>query len=265
VQTGKVIVAIHPTTLIDSNAEIDSSVEIGPFCVIGPHVKIGSGSVIKSHVVINGHTTIGCHNEIYQFASVGEANQDKKYKGEPTQLIIGDSNIIRESATIHRGTVQDNGITEIGNHNLFMASTHVGHDCVIGDYNIMANFAALAGHVKVGDHAIFGGYTGVHQFCQVSSYSMCGMGSMVVKDVPRYVMVSGDPAKAHGMNFEGMRRRGMPTEVIRSLRTAYKTIYLKGFTLYVALNELEQGDLFHVPEVAEFILSIRQSKRGIVR
>jgi len=258
-------VAIHPTSLIDSKAEIDSSVEIGPFCVIGPDVKIGAGSVIKSHVVINGHTTIGCNNEIYQFASVGEVNQDKKYKGEPTQLIIGDSNVIRENATIHRGTIQDNGITSIGSHNLFMASTHIGHDCIVGDNNIMANFAALAGHVVVGNNVILGGYTGVHQFCQVNSFSMCGMGSMVVKDIPRYVMVSGDPAKAHGMNFEGMRRRGVPKEVIRALRTAYKTIYMKGLTLDVALKELEQDDIHHIPEVADFVLSIRHSKRGIVR
>jgi UDP-N-acetylglucosamine acyltransferase len=258
-------VAIHPTTLIDSKAEIDSSVEIGPFCVIGPNVKIGAGSIIKSHVVINGHTTIGCNNEIYQFASVGEANQDKKYKGEPTQLVIGDSNVIRENATIHRGTIQDNGITTVGSHNLFMASTHVGHDCIVGDHNILANFAALAGHVTVGDHVILGGYTGIHQFCQVNSFSMCGMGSMVSKDVPRYVMVSGSPAKAHGMNFEGMRRRGVSAEVIRALRTAYKTVYLKGLTLESALLELEHGDMFHIPEVAEYILSIRHSKRGIVR
>lgn len=257
--------AIHPTTLIDSKAEIDSGVEIGPFCVIGPNVKIGAGSVIKSHVVLNGHTTIGSNNEIYQFASVGEANQDKKYKGEPTQLVIGDNNVIRENATIHRGTIQDNGITVIGSNNLFMASTHVGHDCIVGDNNIMANFAALAGHVTVGDHVILGGYTGIHQFCQVNSYSMCGMGSMVSKDVPRYVMVSGSPAKAHGMNFEGMRRRGVPDSVIRSLRTAYKTVYLKGLTLEAALLELEQGDMFHIPEVAEYVLSIRRSKRGIVR
>lgn len=256
---------IHPTALIDSKAEIDSSVEIGPFCVIGPNVKIGAGSVIKSHVVINGHTSIGSNNEIYQFASVGEANQDKKYKGEPTQLVIGDSNVIRENATIHRGTVQDNGITQIGDHNLFMASTHVGHDCTVGDHNIMANFAALAGHVTVGDYVILGGYTGIHQFCQVNSFSMCGMGSMVSKDVPRYIMVSGNPAKAHGMNFEGMRRRGMPDEVIRSLRSAYKTIYLKGSTLESALIDLEQSDKFYIPEVAEFIASIRRSKRGIVR
>nr|WP_212655077.1 acyl-ACP--UDP-N-acetylglucosamine O-acyltransferase [Marinomonas sp. CT5] len=257
--------AIHPTTLIDSNAEIDSDVEIGPFCVIGPNVKIGAGSIIKSHVVINGHTTIGRNNEIYQFASVGEANQDKKYKGEPTQLVIGDNNVIRENATIHRGTIQDKGVTVIGNHNLFMASTHVGHDCVVGDHNIFANFAALAGHVFVGDNVILGGYAGIHQFCQVNSFSMCGMGSMVSKDIPRYVMVSGSPAKAHGMNFEGMRRRGVPADIIKALRKAYKAIYLKGLTLESALVELEQGDIAHIPDVSEFILSIRHSKRGIVR
>lgn len=257
--------AIHPSSLIDTKAEIDSSVEVGPFCTIGPNVKIGAGSVIKSHVVINGHTTIGCNNEIYQFASVGEANQDKKYKGEPTELIIGDHNVIRENATIHRGTIQDNSVTKIGSHNLFMASTHVGHDCIVGDNNIMANFAALAGHVQVGDNVILGGYTGVHQFCQVHSYSMCGMGSMVAKDVPRYIMVSGSPAKAHGMNFEGMRRRGVPADVIRALRTAYKMIYLKGLTLEEALKELENSDISRVSEVADFIVSIRQSKRGIIR
>nr|WP_264194003.1 acyl-ACP--UDP-N-acetylglucosamine O-acyltransferase [Marinomonas algarum] len=256
---------IHPTSLIDPKAEIDSSVEIGPFCVIGPNVKIGAGSIIKSHVVINGHTTIGSNNEIYQFASVGEANQDKKYKGEPTELVMGDHNVVRENATIHRGTVQDQGITTIGSHNLFMASTHVGHDCHVGDHNIMANFAALAGHVTLGDYVILGGYTGIHQFCQVNSFSMCGMGSMVSKDVPRYIMVSGNPAKAHGMNFEGMRRRGVPTEVIRALRSAYKTLYLKGLTLQTALSDIENSDLFDIPEVVEFILSIRQSKRGIVR
>ncbi len=257
--------AIHPTSLIDPKAEIDSSVEIGPFCVIGPDVKIDAGTVVKSHVVINGHTRIGCNNEIYQFTSIGEVNQDKKYKGEPTQLIIGDNNVIRENATIHRGTIQDNSITSIGNNNLFMASTHIGHDCIVGDNNIMANFAALAGHVIVGDNVILGGYTGVHQFCQVNSFSMCGMGSMVVKDIPRYVMVSGDPAKAHGMNFEGMRRRGVSKEIIRALRTAYKTIYMKGLTLDLALEELEKDDIYRIQEVADFALSIRQSKRGIVR
>jgi UDP-N-acetylglucosamine acyltransferase len=258
-------VSIHPTALVDPSAELDSSVEIGPFCVIGPDVRIGAGTVVKSHVVINGHTVIGEQNEIYQFASVGEANQDKKYRGEPTQLIIGDRNVIRENATIHRGTVQDQGVTRIGNGNLFMASTHVGHDCIVGDNNILANYAALAGHVHVGDSVILGGYTGIHQFCQVASFSMCGMGSMVTKDVPRYIMVSGNPAKAHGMNFEGMRRRGTPAEVIKALRNAYKIIYVKGLPLEDALLELERSAIFELEEVAAFVASIRSSTRGIVR
>ncbi|CUB04979.1 acyl-ACP--UDP-N-acetylglucosamine O-acyltransferase [Marinomonas fungiae] len=256
---------IHPTAIVDPKAELDSDVEIGPFCIVGPDVQIGAGTVLKSHVVVNGHTTIGQHNEIYQFASVGEANQDKKYKGEPTRLVIGDRNVIRENATLHRGTVQDQGVTQIGHGNLFMASTHVGHDCVVGNNNILANYAALAGHVKVGDSVILGGYTGIHQFCQVNSFSMCGMGSMVTKDVPRYVMVSGDPAKAHGMNFEGMRRRGMPADVIKALRSAYKMVYIKGMPLEHALSEIEASDIYRIQEVADFVISIRQSNRGIVR
>ncbi|MBJ7550681.1 acyl-ACP--UDP-N-acetylglucosamine O-acyltransferase [Marinomonas ostreistagni] len=256
---------IHPTAIVDPKAELDSDVKIGPFCIVGPDVQIGAGTELKSHVVLNGHTIIGKHNEIYQFASVGEVNQDKKYKGEPTKLEIGDHNVIRENATIHRGTVQDQGITKIGSGNLFMASTHVGHDCIVGDNNILANYAALAGHVTVGDSVILGGYTGIHQFCQVNSYSMCGMGSMVTKDVPRYVMVSGDPAKAHGMNFEGMRRRGTPADVIKALRTAYKMVYIKGMPLEQALSEIEATDIAKIQEVADFVLSIRQSNRGIVR
>ncbi|WP_438463364.1 acyl-ACP--UDP-N-acetylglucosamine O-acyltransferase [Marinomonas sp. PE14-40] len=256
---------IHASAIVDPNAEIDPSVEIGPFSVIGANVKIGAGTIVKSHAVINGHTTIGEGNEIYQFASVGEANQDKKYQGEPTLLVIGDNNIIRENATIHRGTIQDNGITQIGNGNLFMASTHVGHDCIVGDNNILANYVALAGHVVIGDSIILGGYTGIHQFCQVASYSMCGMGSMVTKDIPNYVMVSGNPAKAHGMNFEGMRRRGMSKDVIKALRTAYKCIYLKGSKLEDAVKELEQGLALEYAEVAMFLASIKRSKRGIIR
>lgn len=256
---------IHASAIVDSKAEIDSSVEIGPFSVIGPNVRIDAGTVVKSHVVINGHTRIGKNNEIFQFASVGEANQDKKYKGEPTELEIGDNNVIRESVTLHRGTIQDTGITRIGNGNLFMACSHVGHDCVVGDNNILANYVALAGHVIVGDSVILGGYTGIHQFCQVASFSMCGMGSMVTKDIPRYIMVSGDPAKAHGMNFEGMRRRGMSKEVIKALRDAYKFVYMKGLKLDIAVEELENGLAQEFAEVQCFVDSIKQSKRGIIR
>jgi len=255
--------AIHASAIIDPKAEIDSSVEIGPFSIVGPDVCIGAGTVVKSHVVINGHTTIGENNEIFQFASVGEANQDKKYNGEPTKLIIGDNNVIRESATLHRGTIQDNSITMNGN--LFMACSHVGHDCIVGDNNVFANYVALAGHVVVGDSVILGGYTGVHQFCRISSFSMCGMGSMVNKDIPRYIMVSGEPAKAHGMNFEGMRRRGMSKGVIKALRDAYKYVYMKGIKLDVAIQELEQGLAKEFIEVQYFVDSIQQSTRGIIR
>lgn len=257
--------AIHASAIVDSNAEIDSSVEIGPFSIIGPNVRIDAGTVVKSHVVINGHTTIGKNNEIYQFASVGEANQDKKYKGEPTRLVMGDNNVVRESVTLHRGTVQDKSVTTIGSGNLFMACSHVGHDCIVGDNNILANYVALAGHVVVEDSVILGGYTGVHQFCQVASFSMCGMGSMVTKDIPRYIMVSGDPAKAHGMNFEGMRRRGMAKEVIKALRDAYKLVYMKGLKLDEAVLELEQGLAKEYDEVQSFVKSIKQSNRGIIR
>ncbi|MFT2111022.1 acyl-ACP--UDP-N-acetylglucosamine O-acyltransferase [Marinomonas sp. 2405UD68-3] len=257
--------SIHPTALVDSSAEIDANVEIGAFSIVGPNVKIGSGTVVKSHVVINGHTTIGCDNEIYQFSSVGEANQDKKYNDEPTQLIIGDRNVIRENATLHRGTIQDDGVTMIGSGNLFMASTHIGHDCIVGDDNIMANYAALAGHVTIGDSILLGGYTGIHQFCRIGSFSMCGMGSMVTKDVPEYVMVSGNPSSAHGMNFEGMKRRGMDAAVIKALRDSYKLVYLKGLKLDDALVELEQGLAKDFKEVFSFVQSFRLSKRGVIR
>lgn len=256
---------IHPTAIVDPNAEIDSSVEIGPFSIIGPDVRIDAGTKVKSHVVINGHTTIGKNNEIFQFASVGEANQDKKYKGEPTRLVIGDDNVVRENATIHRGTIQDSGVTQVGNGNLFMASTHVGHDCVIGDNNVFANYAAMAGHVVVENSVILGGYTGIHQFCRVSSFSMCGMGSMVTKDVPQYVMVSGNPAQAHGMNFEGMRRRGMSPETIKALRQAYKLVYVKKLKLEEALTLIESELTQQFPEVQAFVDSIKASRRGIVR
>ncbi len=256
---------IHASAIVDPNAEIDSSVEIGPFSIIGPNVSIDAGTVVKSHVVINGCTTIGKNNQIFQFASVGEANQDKKYQGEPTELVIGDNNSIRDSVTLHRGTVQDKGVTIIGNGNLFMACSHVGHDCIVGDNNVFANYVALAGHVTVGDFVILGGYTGIHQFCQISSYSMCGMGSMVNKDIPQYIMVSGEPAKAHGMNFEGMRRRGMPKHIIKALKDAYKCVYMKGLKLDDAITELENGLAKEYVEVSHFVNSIKYSTRGIIR
>ena len=254
---------IHNTAIIDARAELASDVQVGPYTVIGPDVKIGAGTVIGPHVVIQGPTTIGCDNRIFQFASVGEACQDKKYKGEPTALEIGDNNVIREHVTIHRGTVQDNGLTRIGHNNLLMVGVHVAHDCMIGNDNIFANTTGIAGHVHIGDGVILGGMTGVHQFCRIGSYAMTAGCSLVVKDIPAYVMVGGNPASARSMNFEGMRRRGWSAEVVGQLRQAYKIVFRQGHTLEQALEKL--GHLNDGPELQLFIDSLRASQRGITR
>lgn len=254
---------IHNTAIIDARAELASDVQVGPYTVIGPDVKIGAGTVIGPHVVIQGPTTIGRDNRIFQFASVGEACQDKKYKGEPTALEIGDNNVIREHVTIHRGTVQDNGLTRIGHNNLLMVGVHVAHDCMIGNDNIFANTTGIAGHVHIGDGVILGGMTGVHQFCRIGSYAMTAGCSLVVKDIPAYVMVGGNPAASRSMNFEGMRRRGWSAEVISQLRLAYKTVFRQGLTLEQALEKL--GQLDAGPELQLFIDSLRASERGITR
>jgi UDP-N-acetylglucosamine acyltransferase len=254
---------IHSQAIVDKNANIASDVEIGPWTYIGPDVEIDAGTVIAPHVVIKGPTRIGKNNRIYQFASVGEDCQDKKYNGEPTRLEIGDNNVIRESCTIHRGTVQDNSITRIGSGNLLMAYVHVAHDCVVGDNNIFANNASLAGHVHVDHDVILGGFSGVHQFCFVGAHSMASMGSMIVKDIPAFVMVSGDTAKAHGMNYEGMRRRNYPKETINTLRKAYKVVYRQGLTVQDAIAELESWPALEQLDL--FIDSIKRSQRGITR
>jgi UDP-N-acetylglucosamine acyltransferase len=230
---------IHPTAIIDSQAILADDVTVGAYSIIGAEVELGAGCEIGSHVVIKGPTKIGKNNRIFQFASVGEECQDKKYKGERTFLEIGDNNIIRETCTIHRGTVQDELITRIGSNNLFMVNVHIAHDCVVGNDCVFANNAGLAGHVKVGDGVIFGGNTGVHQFCQIGSYAMMGGASLVLKDIPAFVMVSGNPAQAAGMNFEGMRRRGWSSETITLLKRAYKIVYRQGLTLDVAIAQLE--------------------------
>ena len=255
---------IHPLAIVDPSAKLADDVEVGPWSLIGPDVSIGAGTVIGPHVVVRGPTTIGKHNRIFQFASVGEECQDKKYKGEPTQLIIGDHNVIREGCTLHRGTVQDQGITRIGSHNLLMAYVHVAHDCVLGDNIIMANNATIAGHVHVGDGAILGGYTTVHQFCHLGAWSMSAANSAVFKDIPAFVMVGGNPASAHGMNFEGMRRRGYSPELVVALRKAYKTVYRQGLTLQEALVLLEEPASQHA-EIALYRDSILASTRGITR
>jgi len=259
---------IHSSAIIDQSATLADDVDVGPFSIIGPDVEIASGSVIESHVVIKGPTSIGKNNHIYQFSSIGESTPDLKYNGEPTRLVIGDHNTIREGVTIHRGTVQDRGETTIGDDNLIMAYAHIGHDSVIGNHCILVNNAALAGHVHVGDWAILGGFTLVHQYCHVGAHCFTGMGSAIGKDVPAYMMVAGAPAEAKTVNAEGLARRGFSKTQIRMLQKAFKMIYRQGLTLAEALNSLEalSGDSVESQTVmATLIDSLNRSTRGIVR
>jgi len=255
---------IDPHAIIDPRARLAPNVQVGPWTYIGPDVEIDEGTVIASHVVIKGPTRIGKHNRIYQFSTVGEDTPDLKYKGEPTRLVIGDHNIIREGVTIHRGTIQDRHETTIGNHNLLMAYVHVGHDSVIGNHCILVNNVALAGHVHIDDWAILSGYTLVHQFCKIGAHSFSGMGSAIGKDVPAYVMVNGSPAEAKNINAEGLRRRGFSKEDIATLTRAYKVIYRRGLTLDEALQELESLVASCAP-LQILLDSLKQSTRGIVR
>ncbi len=255
---------IHPSAIIDPDASLADDVSVGPWSVIGPHVEIGAGSVIEPHVVIRGPTRIGRDNHIYQFSSVGEATPDLKYRNEPTWLIMGDRNTVREGVTIHRGTIQDCGETRIGHDNLFMAYVHVGHDSVIGNHAILVNNAALAGHVHVGDWAVLSGHTLVHQFCKIGAHSFSGMQTAIGKDVPAYITVSGSPAEAKTINAEGLRRRGFSVDAISDLRRAFKILYRQGLTLDIAIQRLE-GVFAGSAEVKVLIDSLRASERGIVR
>ena len=255
---------IHPSAIIDPTARLAADVSVGPFTVIGPHVEIGAGTVIGPHVVIKGPTLIGQYNRIYQFSSIGEDPQDKKYQGEITRLEIGDRNVIREYVTLHRGTLQDAALTKIGDDNLLMAYTHVAHDCVIGNHVIMANGASLAGHVRVDDHAILGGCTLVHQFCQIGRQSFSGMGSVISRDIPPYVMVGGSPTKPRGINNVGMERRGYDPDAILQIKRAFKVIYKSRLKLEEAIEQLatmaEQS-----PEVLPMLDFLKQSGRSIIR
>ena len=255
---------IHESAIIDPSAKLADDVKVGPWTMIGPNVEIGAGTVIHSHVVIKGPTTIGKNNEIYQFSSIGEDTPDLKYNGEPTRLEIGDHNVIREGVTIHRGTVQDNSVTIIGNHNLIMAYAHIGHDSIVHDHTIMVNNSALAGHVEVGDYAILSGFTLVHQFCKIGPHAFTGMGTAVGKDIPAYITVNGSPASPFGINTEGLKRRGFSAEAISQLRKAYKVIYRQGHTTDEALTQLK-AMVDDYPEVQLLIDSMSQSQRGIVR
>lgn len=256
--------SIHPTAIVDPDARLGDGVTIGPYSIIGPGVEIGDDTWVGPHVVIKGPTVIGRENAIYQFASVGDAPQDKKYDGEPTRLEIGDRNVIRESATLNRGTTGGGGVTRIGNDNWMMAYIHVAHDCQVGNQCIFANNASLAGHVHVGDQVILGGFTQVHQFCSIGEHAFAGLGSTVIRDVLPYLMVNGNPAAPHGINKEGLKRRGFSADAIQAIRRAYKVLYRKGLPLEEAVAELSRMAEDY-PEVAPMVEFIRNSRRSIVR
>ncbi len=255
---------IHPTAIIHPGAQLGDNVSIGPYAIIGEHVVIGDGSSVGAHTVISGHTSIGRDNRIFQFNSLGEIPQDKKYAGEPTRLEIGDRNVVREFCTFNLGTVQDGGVTRIGDDNWIMAYVHLAHDCQVGNHTIFANNASLAGHVTVGDHAILGGFTGVHQFCKIGAHVMTGISSVVFKDIPPYVMAAGQPAAPHGINSEGLKRRGFSAEALAALKRAYKTLYREGLTLNEAREKLA-GQAQSVPEIQVLLDFIASSERGIIR
>ncbi|OGS83441.1 MAG: acyl-[acyl-carrier-protein]--UDP-N-acetylglucosamine O-acyltransferase [Gallionellales bacterium GWA2_59_43] len=255
---------IHPTAIVHPNARLADDVEVGPYSIIGEHVEIGEGTVIGPHVVINGHTRIGKHNRVFQFCSLGEIPQDKKYAGEPTRLEIGDHNTIREFCTFNLGTAQDVGVTRVGDHNWIMAYVHLAHDCQVGNHTIFANNAQLAGHVHVGDYAILGGFTVVHQFVRIGAHIITGMGTILFKDVPTYVLASGNPCAPHGINAEGLKRRGYTSEAIMAIKRAYKTLYKSGLGFDEAKAEIERQQSEH-PELQPLADFLASSTRGIVR
>ncbi len=259
---------IHPTAIVDPKAQLDSTVEIGPYSIIGPNVSVGARTVVGPHVVIEGHTTIGEDNKFFQFSSIGAAPQDKKWAGEPTRLEVGDRNTVREFCTFNLGTTQDKGVTRLGNDNWISAYVHLAHDCQVGSNTIFSNNAQLAGHVEVGDWAILSGYAGVHQFCKIGAHAFVGMYTSLTQDVPPFVLVSGNPAGARGVNIEGLKRRGFTRPQIDGIRAAYKLIYRNNLTLDEAKAELAklQGEM---PEAASQVGAmldfLGNATRGIVR
>ena len=258
--------SIHESSIIHPSAEIDNDVEIGPFCIIGEKVKIKAGSKLLSHVVLRGPTTVGKNNIFYQFCTIGEDTPDKKFKGEETTLEIGDENIFREGVTVHRGTVQDRGLTKIGSDNLLMAYSHVAHDCVVGNDNVFANNAGIAGHVNVGNNITIGALTTVHQFCKLGDFCFVGMNTSINMDIPAYLKVAADPARVIGLNTVGMTRNGIEKESISLIKKAYKLVYKKNLKINAAINEVKK--LNHDPQniyLNTFIDSIEASERGILR
>jgi UDP-N-acetylglucosamine acyltransferase len=256
--------SIHPTALVHPGARLAAGVEVGPYSIVGEHVEIGERTWIGPHVVVSGHTRIGRDNRIFQFSSIGEIPQDKKYAGEPTRLEIGDRNTIREFCTLNCGTAQDVGVTRVGSDNWIMAYVHLAHDCQVGNNTIFANNSQLAGHVHVGDWVILGGFTVVHQFVRIGAHSMTAMGTILLQDVPPYVTASGNPSAPHGVNSEGLKRRGFSSKSVMAIRRAYKTIYKSGLKLDEACAALA-ADAAEVPELNPLIEFLAQAGRGIVR
>ena len=251
---------IHSTAIIDPTATIDESAEIGPYSIVGKNVVIGANTVVGPHVVIGDYTEIGHSNRFYQFSSIGEENQDKKYAGEPTKTIIGNSNVFREGCTVHRGTVQDQGITKIGNDGWFMAYTHIAHDCVLADNIIMSNNATLAGHVHVGNHVILSGFAKIHQFCKIGDHAFIGMDCAISKDIPPFILVAENAP--YGLNSEGLKRRGFSPETISELKRAYRTIYRKSLKIDEAISELSISNEESIKQLVNFL---KNAERGILR
>jgi UDP-N-acetylglucosamine acyltransferase len=255
---------IHPTAIIDARAKLAANVSVGPYTVIDGDVEIGEGTTIGAHNVITGHTKIGRDNRIFHFCSIGEANQDKKYAGEPTKVEIGDRNTIREYTSINRGTAQDVGVTRLANDNWIMAYSHIAHDCQVGSHTVFANHATLAGHVEIGDHTVLGGFVGVHQFVKVGAHVMAGISAVITQDVPPFITIAGNPTQPYGINAEGLKRRGFSPEGIAALKRAYKTLYKSGLSLAEAKAELEK-QAGEAPEVRVFADFLATSTRGILR
>lgn len=255
---------IDARAVIDPSAELDEGVVVEPFAIIGADVKIGAGTRIGAHAVVRGPTLLGRDNRIFQFASVGEDPQDMKYAGETTRLEIGDRNRIREFVTIHRGTIQDQAMTQIGDDNLLMAYAHVAHDCRIGSHTILANAASLGGHVKIHDWAILGGFTAVHQFCRIGAHCYTGMGCAINKDVPPYLLVRGHPARPHGINVTGLQRRGFSPEAVLAIKRAYKQLYMQGLKLHEAKKAIEES-VADSPELGLMAQFLRAEGRSILR
>lgn len=255
---------IHPSAIVAAGAKLGDNVSVGPFSIIGEHVEIGDNTWVGPHVVIEGHTSIGRDNRFFQFCSIGAINQDKKYKGEPTRVEIGDRNTFRESCTVHIGTTQDKRVTRVGNDNWVMAYVHIAHDCIVGNNTTFANCAQLAGHVEVGDWAVLGGFSGVHQFCKIGAHVMTAVGSVILQDIPPYVMAAGNTATPFGINAEGLKRRGFTAPQLQAIKRAYRTLYRSGLSLDEAKDKLREaaGKEAVVQPLVDFL---DQSQRGIIR